>query len=545
MSNDKTTELPFKFGETLNLTQDNIQVEGDVIGGKYKILETIGKGGMGKIFRAEQLELGREVAIKVMLAPDDEVSSKRFMQEAAITAGLSHPNTIRVFDFGRMDDESLYLVMEYIDGINIKQSIKSNGPFPPQQAMKLACQLCGSLGEAHRKDLIHRDIKPGNIMLIDSPEEGLLTKLLDFGLVKHTEKTSDISQTGNILGSPMYMSPEQINGEVIDARSDIYSLGLTLYYVLCGKAPFNEANISGILAAQLFKTPTPIIEHNVLLESCPALNWIIDTATQKDREERFQSVLQMKQALEIALNDGMAPLAMRDGALYHKDKLIEGTALLGLKMTPTSGGVNDSQATMTKPVEDMTMSNTMGLTSQTMHMQLQRNNRIVAMISICSLLILSFLVYSVVYNNPQAPAPATVTPTQSVQAPTPEQPVTPKAVNIELISVPSGATVYDPELKTIRGQTPWSIELEKNSSLSIELQMEGYESLPVTLFSESPKVTYTLKAIEKKKKPSTKTSTPRPQKNVNASKTEEAPKVDKNKDKPKNFEKKTANPFGN
>jgi serine/threonine protein kinase len=475
MSKDKTTALPFKIGETLSTTKDSIERSEDIIAGRYRILETIGKGGMGKIYRAEQLELGREVAIKVMLAPDDEISSKRFMLEASITASLNHPNTIRVFDFGKMDDQSLFLVMEYIDGINVKQSITQNGPFSPQQAMRLGAQLCGSLGEAHRKDLIHRDIKPGNIMLLESPEEGLLAKLLDFGLVKNIEQTADISQTGTILGSPMYMSPEQINGSEIDSRSDIYSLGLTMYYILCGNPPHKESNISGVLAAQLFKPPIPIIEQNPLLESCPALRWIIETATQKESSERFSSVLQMKKALELAQEDGRSSLKLVDGELFYKDQPVIGLATKSLQKTPPVVNTENTQDTLKQVSDDPELSSTM-LNTQTMQIQLQRNNRILGLIGVIFLVMLTFLGW-VVNDNRNQPSSETKQPVNTF-------------VDILIETTPSGATVYQDS--GLIGTTPFSHKIKDGENFLVEVSLTGYQSQTLKLLSSAPKRMLTL-----------------------------------------------------
>lgn len=291
-----------------------------VIAGKYRLDKVIGQGGMGKIYLATQLKLNRCVAIKVMLAPDDMEATLRFEAEASVTANLTHPNTVRIFDFGVMESGFLYLVMEHLDGINIKEYLKTKGAFEPLLAAKLISEVCGALLEAHQKAIVHRDIKPGNIMLVHMPEGGLRSKLLDFGLVKSLEGSKNRTRTGIVLGSPMYMSPEQIEAQPVSPASDLYSLGLTLYNMLTNARPFLEDSLTGILSAHLLRYPKPIWEVMPEMTHYPGLIWIVNTALQKNPHDRFRSAGQMKTALDCFIQNPKCGFIYEDGELQVTER---------------------------------------------------------------------------------------------------------------------------------------------------------------------------------------------------------------------------------
>ena len=293
-----------------------------IIGGRYRLEKILGQGGMGKIYQATQLQLQRTVAIKVMLAPDNEEATRRFEKEASVTANLTHPNTVRIFDFGVMADGFLYLVMEHLDGIDLKKHLKTKGVFAPLVAARLVSEVCGALLEAHQMGIVHRDIKPGNIMLINTPEGGIRTKLLDFGLVKSLEGSSNRTRTGIILGSPMYMSPEQVESQPVSPASDLYSLGLTLYTMLTNARPFSETSLTGILSAHLLRYPKPLWEIKPELTHYPGLIWIVNTAFQKKKEDRFRSAAQMKKALDSFIENPRCGFILENGELKVTEKFI-------------------------------------------------------------------------------------------------------------------------------------------------------------------------------------------------------------------------------
>ena len=304
------------------LGEESDDTDSGVIAGKYRLNKVIGQGGMGKIYLATQRNLNRTVAIKVMLAPDDPEATRRFEAEASVTASLTHPNTIRIFDFGTTKEGFLYLVMEHLKGDNIKDYLKKQGAFSPLSAAKLISEICGALREAHNMGLVHRDIKPGNIMLVSLAEGELCAKLLDFGLVKSLEGSLNRTRTGIVLGSPMYMSPEQIESQPVSPASDIYSLGLTLYHMLSNSKPFQGESLTGILTAHLLRYPKPLWEVAPELANYPGLIWIVNRALQKRMEDRFRSAGQMKKALDAFIQNPKCGFIFADGELQITEKFI-------------------------------------------------------------------------------------------------------------------------------------------------------------------------------------------------------------------------------
>jgi len=269
---------------------------GRVIDGRFTLQKRLGKGGMGMVYRAEQAPLGRQVAIKLMLdrgEPDREDEfQRRFFLEASTAAKLKHPNTITVFDYGSdvIDDERMYfIVMEYLEGRTLTKAIKKEGPFSPARAAHVAVQMARSLREAHRQDVVHRDLKPGNVMLLkhDSDEGNVdFVKVLDFGLAKSFAGAGPaLTQAGTFLGSPRYVSPEQIEGKQVDPRADIYSFGCVLYRMLTGRVPFTAKTPVDIMMQHLESAP-PALDVAV-----PAvLEDLVFDCLEKDRKHRPQTM---------------------------------------------------------------------------------------------------------------------------------------------------------------------------------------------------------------------------------------------------------------
>lgn len=220
---------------------------GQVVGGRYHIVSLIGEGGMGIVYKAEQ-RLGstvRKVAVKTLhaeLSRDPSITA-RFHREVGTVAQLEHPNTVRVYDFGSTDDGTLYIAMEFLDGKALNHVIETEGALEPRRVGHLLRQVAGSLDEAHRQGIVHRDLKPENVLLIERAGEKDVVKLVDFGIAARTEsaeheKEQKLTQQGMVLGTPPYMSPEQFTGKALDARSDVYSLGVMVYEMLTGQLPF-------------------------------------------------------------------------------------------------------------------------------------------------------------------------------------------------------------------------------------------------------------------------------------------------------------------
>ena len=238
---------------------------GQIIDGRFHIRSLIARGGMGRVYRAEQSPLGRVCALKVVsaaLASADPEYERRFKLEASTAAKLTHPNTVTVFDYGKTDGGIYYMAMELLEGRTLHKVLRSEGSLAPERAVRIASQICRSLREAHHHGVVHRDLKPANVFLVAHGDEPDFVKVLDFGLVKALDELEgeQLTQTGIFMGSPKYMAPEQIEGNKIDARTDVYSLGVMLYEMLTGKVPFDKATSVKTLMAHVHDPVPPLSE---------------------------------------------------------------------------------------------------------------------------------------------------------------------------------------------------------------------------------------------------------------------------------------------
>jgi serine/threonine-protein kinase len=278
---------------------------GRVISDRFKITALIARGGMGKVYRAEQSPLGRVCAVKVLnpayAGEHDPEFHKRFFLEASIASKLTHPNTVTIFDYGRTEDEIYYMAMEYLDGHTLHRAIREATHFPEDRAAHIARQVCRALREAHSLGVIHRDLKPANIFLVEHGDETDFVKVLDFGLVKNVSgdgKGDELTQTGLFMGSPKYMAPEQIRGDKVDARTDIYALGIIIYEMLTGKVPFDRPNSVNILMAHVNEPPPPLRQMNPNVNVSPAIEDTLARCMAKDPDQRFRSMDEVLAALK-------------------------------------------------------------------------------------------------------------------------------------------------------------------------------------------------------------------------------------------------------
>jgi serine/threonine-protein kinase len=276
---------------------------GRTIAGRYEVIGLIGQGGMGAVYKARQPAVQRLIALKILLAEfaENETIIKRFHQEALAASRLTHPNTIKVYDFGQTDDGVLYMAMEFLRGESLAQALSRGGAMPARRTLHIMRQVCKSLAEAHKAGIIHRDLKPDNIFLTEIEGEREFVKVLDFGVAKLREyegKEGTLTQAGMIFGTPKYMSPEQARSADLDARSDVYALGVILYEMLMGKAPFTGDNPLSILIAHVNERPRRFQAFNPEVDVPAPLEAVVFKALQKDREDRHQSVEELLAELE-------------------------------------------------------------------------------------------------------------------------------------------------------------------------------------------------------------------------------------------------------
>lgn len=268
--------------------------------GQYRLVKRLGRGGMGDIFLAEHEMLKRPCVVK-LIRPDrvnDEKTLARFQREVQATARLSHWNTVEVLDYGRTEDGTFYYVMEYLPGMSLAEMVKMHGPLPPGRAVYLLLQVCDALREAHQAGLVHRDVKPENIVIAQRGGVYDVAKILDFGLVEPITEKHKPHRTseGFIAGSPLFFAPEQAAGsDVSDPRSDIYSLGAVTYYMLTGRPPFLRGSVMELMDAHIREQPVPPSQHNPAVPR--DIEDVIHKCLAKDPADRFQDMNELAQSL--------------------------------------------------------------------------------------------------------------------------------------------------------------------------------------------------------------------------------------------------------
>jgi len=287
----------------------------DILNGSFQILQKIGSGGMGAVYKALQPQMNRMVGVKILhpkLANRKDLVS-RFRREARAMSQLTHPNTTKVFLYGELEDGSLYIIMEFLEGKNLNQTVRADGPFPVDRALPVLIQVCGALGEAHEAGIIHRDLKPENIFLVQSGGLRDYAKVLDFGLAKVGERQMRpgsviLTQEGMVFGTPEFMSPEQAQGKALTPASDIYSLAVILYEVLTGKLPFDAKSAMDHIQLHVTGKPIPLNQRSEGKTFPPLLERVIDRALAKRPEDRFATAAAFADAMKQVL-DGAVQLA--------------------------------------------------------------------------------------------------------------------------------------------------------------------------------------------------------------------------------------------
>ena len=281
--------------ETLVILRERTDdLAGQVLNGRYQLLEKIGEGGMGSVYRGLQEPVGRKVAVKVLrsdLATDKEVV-RRFFNEARVVSRLRHPNTVTLYDFGQSSDGDLYIAMELMTGLSLSSTLEDRQLDLPE-ILEITDQVCQALEEAHDNGIVHRDLKPENIF-IDRVGSHHMVKVLDFGIAKVPDAAAHLTRTGTVFGTPQYMSPEQAQAHHVDHRADIYTLGVVLYEMLAGAPPFTSDNPMQVALKHVTAYPEPIIDMSRVRPLPKALSALVMDMLEKDPSQRPQTIKEVR-----------------------------------------------------------------------------------------------------------------------------------------------------------------------------------------------------------------------------------------------------------
>ncbi|MDR3615498.1 MAG: serine/threonine-protein kinase [Candidatus Obscuribacterales bacterium] len=290
------------------LSRNNALTEGQVFEGRYQILSVLGRGGVGVVYKARHMHMDKMVAIKTLLqsvVSDDAESFQRFEREARTASSLDHVNIIKIFDFGKTASGLVFLVMEYLGDQTLESLLLEKGRLDIDRFLSISVQICDGLQNAHKHQVIHRDIKPSNIMLLKAEDNEECVKIVDFGLAKLStpEAAQSVTRTGTIIGTPLFMSPEQCRGLTLDNRSDIYSLGCVFYLMLTGRVPIQGATTLDTLFQHTALRPVSFAALGADLHLPPRLEQVIFKALEKDPDQRQQSMLQLRTEIQQAIFD--------------------------------------------------------------------------------------------------------------------------------------------------------------------------------------------------------------------------------------------------
>ena len=493
---------------------------GQVLDGRYKIEDVLGQGGMGMVFRATQTSVHRPVAVKTLnpsLAAAPQFF-ERFRREAEIASRLRHPNVITIYDFGRAQDGTCYYVMELLEGESLRELVKRDGPMTLRRAVNVIEQACRGLAHAHEQGAVHRDIKPHNIMVQQLDKRDFI-KVLDFGLVKALEQEDEqqLTSTGQVLGTPQYMPPEQAGGEVVDHRSDLYSMGGVFYYCLTGTSPYGANTVRKALTAALTQPLPTVAAKRQGAPVPPALEEFIQKALAREKEDRYQSAQEFLDALLDAVADaspeeldalpsgsaaevgagskpghrsvsrpgrsspsaaGSRPPAARGGSqppARRSQPQGSGSARGG------SGSVSSARQRTPSPAAGvLTPQHRTKSLAEEPHDEPGMGKKI-ALVAVPLVLIAAGAAFVALRPSPapvQAPPPV-------VEARKEEPaPVVNKMIQVQLRSTPAGATVFEGDVQI--GTTPLPYELSRNAVHELTFRLAGHQDVTQKLkFSDA------------------------------------------------------------
>lgn len=488
---------------------------GQVLDGRYKVESVLGQGGMGMVFRGIQTSVQRPVALKTLhpqlaMAP---TFFERFRREAEIASRLHHPNIITIFDFGRTAEGLCYYVMEYLAGESIRQRIKRDGPFTLRQAAAVIEQSAAGVAHAHHQGVIHRDLKPHNIMLteVDGNE---YVKVLDFGLVKAMEQEDEeqLTSTGQVLGTPQYMPPEQAGGEVVDRRSDLFSLTGVFFYCLTGHSPYGANSVRKALTLALGGQVPPVSTYRQGAPVPKAIDEFLWKGLRPEKEDRFQTAEAFVQELQAALagvpdslldavptftpegsdaGSGSSSASRKSAGSKSgaRSKVASRSVSAVSKPLPKSSSRVEVAADAAPPAGSGQPSQSSGSRSGSQASSAAATGvplgALVAGAAVMVLIIGGAVAWKLSSRPEPAPPPAVTTPTPPTRVePPPDVPAA--TLKITLKSTPEGAEVVEGDV--VIGTTPLTIDWPRGATRSLTLKATGYKDLQKALRPEADQV---------------------------------------------------------
>jgi serine/threonine-protein kinase len=433
---------------------------GQVLDGRYKIERVLGEGGMGIVYKAVHTALGKPLAIKVLrpeVSKNEEIVM-RFRQEAQSASQIGNPHIIDISDFGSLSDGSTYFAMEFLAGRSLTAALAEQ-PFSTERTIHVVKQIANALGAAHEIGIVHRDMKPDNVQLLDRGGAKDFVKVLDFGIAKVGGSTSKLTQAGQVFGTPHYMSPEQCAGTNVDHRTDIYAVGVILYEMATGKVPFDADNLMGILTKHLYETPIAPHELAPPVDVAPAMEAVILKCLQKKPEHRYQSMAELADDLD-AMQRGLTPRAV----VEKVDRAATGPQTLT--------GVEARVSLATGPIE----------------IRKSRTPMFIG-IGVAAVALIGIAAFALRGKQPDGQQPtAAVKPAEEQKPaqpgaaedpkPEPTQPAAPAMVTVT--SYPANAEIY--QEGALVGNSPYALSKPNSGQdVKLELRLPGYDSKVVTI----------------------------------------------------------------
>lgn len=489
---------------------------GDVIAGKYRIEREIGRGGMGVVFAALHVDLDQLIAVKILheYAAYDQGAISRLLREARAAAKISSSHVVRVMDVGAFPEGGAYIAMELLEGRDLADVLREKGPIPFAEAIDYLVEACDAVAAAHAAGIVHRDLKPANLFLTDGADGISTIKVLDFGVSKIVPKagqavnSGELTQTGQIFGSPNYMSPEQLRSATdVDGRTDIWALGVVFYELVSGKLPFGGASMADVLAAVVRDTPAPL--STVCPDVSPELAAIIARCLEKEPRDRFTDVVEFAQAL--------APFASAEKrALITRIKRVVAVRAAAPSRpgssevfpTPSRGVSRDKQNTPNMVAVERGARAELPRTEVTGPVDGSTKSPRLVLYAIVGLIFVSIVLIAtrVTTLGTTAPAARETAPTASITMPPPSIAVAPIETPPPVSAIrsaepaPSAAVVQNkvkfefttkpPKVNVFRdnvllGTTPLAIEFDRSrTSIKLVFNAWGYRAQEVTIVPE-------------------------------------------------------------